>query len=422
MKFTTSWRMASLWVFLPLTLLASQMFLGSVFPADEAYPLADQVRAFGSIALIYPLICASAAIAGARIKRSDILNHPLRRRPRAFIGATLALAPGVVAFVVTVVTMGMYSFMMSASAFVAWPMIVCAIVSAAAYSLLGMALGLRLPALLAIPLAILIPYMLVAIPPALDVQWLRHLTSVNTSCCAIDQTLSGRAVSVFVLFHVALAAASVAFIARARAVSEPRRRALLGYGGAALVGAVAVGAAQPLPYAPVSERAGRPDCAVTAGFDVCLWPEHASSRAAVAPVLKKVRAIADETGVKVPTRLVERPQQTSAWPVVFVDLPPGNNTQLSASIAAALFPSDASCSSTDPNGDAVADPSGVLSAPLASRMWWKWRLHEDPQDPGTDQEATKIFQQLQRLDDRSQGQRVNKLAEDLQAFCQGKKS
>lgn len=421
MRFPAVWRLSSVWVILPLALLAAQLFTGSVFPADEGYPLADQVRALGSIALVYPLICVGAAIAAARVRHSKVLANRMHTRSRAIVGANLAAMPCAMGFLVMTLTMAMYSLTHSGSVIIAWPLLICVLVSVAAYALLGAALGLRLSGLLAIPLAVLVPYIMIAIPPALDVPWLRHLTSVNTSCCYIDQTLSMRAVSSFVLFHIALGVLSVALIAHSPRMSQPGRHPHFGYVVAAVLGVVTVWVAHPLPYGPADERSGSPTCEQTAGFDICLWPEHATTRTAIAPALKKTRAIASATGVDLPTRRVERPQQTSSWPVATVDLPSSDPTKVNESIAGALFPSSSACASSDSDAAAVSDPGGVVSSPMVARMWWLWRLTGDPQDPGTDETATATLHELQHLPDRAQGARMNALARQLQTYCKAQR-
>lgn len=411
MRITTAWRLASLWLVLPLALLAGQLYTHAVFPSGEFYPLSDEVLAFEAIALIYPLIAASAAISAARMRQSGLLEHPTHRRSRLVIALNLSSAAAVVALVSVLATIVLYSLRASRSFSIEWPVLGYVLISSVSYALLGTAFGLRLRPVLAITLAVITPYLLIAIPPALStIPWPRHLTSVNSSCCSIDQKLSSRAVTAFVLFHLAMVLLASSAIVGTGTVRRRREFIVASFTGVATLVAGALVAA-PLPYGPTAHRAGEPHCEQTAGFALCLWPEHEPARATAAPVLTKVRAIASATGVELPSRLVERPQEAWAWPVALVDLPPTDEATLTASIAGALFPSDASCTT-------APDPTGAASSPATARFWWNWRLLGDPQDPGTDSDATARFRRIQHLDARSQGAEINALSREYRRYCQ----
>src|SRR5690606_12601640 len=74
-----------------------------------------------------------------------------------------------------------------------WSLAFSSVAAGIAYTSVGYALGLLLRGVVAVPLALLIPYVLIGWPPALETPWIRHMFWVSSGCCQIYQELLPRA-------------------------------------------------------------------------------------------------------------------------------------------------------------------------------------------------------------------------------------
>lgn len=149
------------------------------------------------------------------------------------------------------------------------------LMSLVAWTLFGAALGLMVNRIIAIPVAMLAPYLIVGLPSGWSSPlWARHLTGSLGQCCHTDEVVAPAAViaSLATLGALAVVAACVCAARLAPAMSSaaiPLVVALVASAGA--FGVVSVSGVTRLGAQPV---VARPTDAVVCVDDVCGWPEE----------------------------------------------------------------------------------------------------------------------------------------------------
>ena len=201
---TAAW-FALIWFTVPATAIAAQVFVGSTFPTGSGYGLAADIRAYASLVLVAPVACLGAALFGGRLRRSRVLQTERNRRRPAIVYFRIAVLPVLAMSGVVMATMAVTAMSETGGTPIVDPRLgLAAVFQSIAFVLLGMALGLNLPPVVALPCAIVVPYILVAFPPALDIYWLRHVTGISTNCCWVYQDLPARAIAAHILFSISV--------------------------------------------------------------------------------------------------------------------------------------------------------------------------------------------------------------------------
>lgn len=383
--------------FLPLLLGAVALTWFTTSPAEPGYPLAAQVRASEAMMLAYPVLALGACVTSRRLHRSGILDRPMAR-PRAVVsgagpgvlgGLTLATAAGLQ--LVAAGSLGSLSAGLLAVA-ASWVLFA---------TVLGAVLGRLGPLRATAPLSVLIPYLLIGFPPALDPSWGRHLFGLTSGCCRIDQVLDPRMVggTVACLTGLTLLALTLVWASKGRIwpglAIGLSALGLLGWSTSMVDG---------LSYQATQPRQGQPSCTQVGPTQVCVWPEHEETLTNALPTARAVIDAAEDSGLALPTRFVETSTPTT-WPTVRLrvraDLP---DSVLGYSVASSITPdpSDACLQklSTQPEGDGALMLDQVRPVTTA---WLLDRAGIGPAPVGLEPDAEQLLQELSTLPDAGAG-------------------
>ena len=409
------------WALVPVTLLASQLFVTSTTDSGVAYPLADEIRALGSIALVEPLAALAGCLAGARLRRSQLLMSVPVYRSRVWVWLGLLSPVALTTTGVLVVNMIAAAHVTSAPWHVDGRLVVVAFLVSTAYSSIGLGLGLVARPIVAAPVAVLVPYLLIGFPPAMEPYWLRHLTSVSTNCCQIYEDLSIRALLSLGLAMAAVTAAGFAMFVRAKSAARGNRSPVAAGVSAAALGLTAAMVASPLGARAVAARPGGPTCSGVRPVALCLWPEHEPSRADASRLLSRVVAVARMKHVRLPATLTELPGPGIRWPASPVDLSPAwGQDVLARSVTTSLFPSTECTSSTvSEDAPAASGQSPSATAPYVVAMWWQVQLGIDPARQEMDPLVQQDYSALMTASEHDQVRWVNGAIDRAASMCAG---
>ncbi|MGE4427281.1 MAG: hypothetical protein AB7G37_12580 [Solirubrobacteraceae bacterium] len=294
----------------PALVLLTLIFLGSGGGA-EYHGASQLVRATTIVAVVVPVAAALAAWEGARARALAVVP-PGAIRPswpvvRRHVGPVAAVA-GLCLVVATALLLVGRSFAPSDLLVLAVPPTV-----GAAHLLAGFLLGLRVRAVLAVPVALLASWVLLVVPITLEPVWVRHVTGYLPDCCEIDAVVAPSAIGASVLLNGGLVVALLV------ATSAGARRALRTAAGAtvalgALVGAVLLASGLG-PDPAVARPTGDLVCRDTAPR-TCVWPEHERRRSDLAARARSLARHLDRVGIPVPAVVTEGPPATGRWPVL----------------------------------------------------------------------------------------------------------
>lgn len=199
MKLKTLLLFELLWMLVPVGLLLGIMFTSSAVPAAENYGLAAHTAALGSWVLVFPLTSVCACIVARRLVVGGFTTQRLVHRMGLRRVGLHVLPIALSATLVICIVVFAYSHRQGVSGWLEPALLASTLLAALAYASVGFALGTYLNLLAGAPLALLIPYLLIAFPPAMTPLWLRHMFYVENSCCNVSQSLSGRAVTACLL-------------------------------------------------------------------------------------------------------------------------------------------------------------------------------------------------------------------------------
>ncbi|MGI5439878.1 DUF7224 domain-containing protein [Streptomyces shenzhenensis] len=231
----------------------------------------ESVAAHSTFLLVWtaPAVAACAAWEGLRVRHS----RALRGAPvRTFSNVSLAvLTPTLVLGVLAVaLSLGLLlpqaagSPGRSAVAVIGMELLVVA-----AHTAVGYVIGLSLPRLLAVPVALVGSFVWMAYPAALNVFWVRQLNGTNLAeCCELDQVAAPRSI-------LAPALVSIGLLLAARLVTVRQRGLrILAPVVLAVVVTVAAWIVHPLGYSAASSRSTALRTCSDTRPRVCLWPEQ----------------------------------------------------------------------------------------------------------------------------------------------------
>lgn len=411
---------AFLWLTLPLAAVGGQLFLGSTFPTGTGYGMSENIRAYGALVLIAPVVALGGALTGGRLRRSGLLQHwGPHRRGASRVWFNLAALP-VVAFSAL-----LWALMASAAASSgsSYPLLdprlaVAAALQSAAYVLLGLALGSNLPSVMAVPVALVLPYVLIAFPPALSTYWIRHVTGISNNCCWIYEDLPSRALGAHLAFSLSLALAAAAALPAWNARANVTRALLLTLASVSLLTAFL--SAQIFGPSASESRAGAPDCSSASGVELCLWSEHEKNRSEAEQVLQRI--LSQAAGVDIPDRFTELDPGLVRWPSSSWDASSGSREKLLAGAVSALFPAT-QCTEQGTSGLGTASPQqGPDDGPIV-RAWWSGRLGLDVEEAltagGATEEQRESLAKIVALTLPEQKDAINTLVQRAARVCSG---
>jgi len=161
-----------------------------------------------------------------------------------------------------------------------------------AWTAFGAAVGLVARQAVALPAALGLPFLLLALPQSWPVMWVRHLNGYLFDCCSTSEVLAPAAVaaSLSVLLAFTVVCLSVAAVRLVTDASRAHRAALLGAGVSVISVLLAAVAAAPAAELGPMPTAPRATGALVCQDSVCVWPEDQGAAAANAAAWRRVRA------------------------------------------------------------------------------------------------------------------------------------
>lgn len=339
--------MPAAWFSLPMAIVAG--WYATLLPSAPGYGLAATAAASSALPFIAAYVAASAAWEGSRLRRSRIWGGPWARSGLRVAAGLLVfpVASGLVATTAAIIVAHA-----RASAFPPDPVIVgVLIVDLLVYASVGLALGIVAPAALAVPAAAIMPVLWLAFVPAIDPEWLRHLTGMYRDCCGLEQSLAPQAV----LASVAMDIAFIATVSVACVVSWPRLRRALGAVGILATGAlVGIHFASGLSFAPVVPRdTSLLSCAAVGGAEVCLWPEHAAASIQIDATIADVRGRWLAEGIDAPSTFTEASGGQAPGAIEIHPQDPLTNDAIIMALARGMLPPLGGCGRATTGGIAV---------------------------------------------------------------------
>ncbi|MEO7260742.1 MAG: hypothetical protein ABI047_05730 [Jatrophihabitantaceae bacterium] len=237
------------------------------------YPLAAASQANDGVVVIGPYVALAAAWEMGAL-RSLWGRLPVRRPLWQVLSGRLALVIGcgLAAMLTLYAVIGHFTLLTD---FPGWSLPLISVISVLCWSLFGAASALVFRPLIALPAALIAPFLVISLPQGWSPLWLRRLNGYLSDCCSTTDVLDSRAVIASIGFLAAIAVCALAVIA-VRLVHDPRHApataaVALAVAGVAVLGAWALitPASQLGPLPTATRPLAQLDCANS----VCLWPE-----------------------------------------------------------------------------------------------------------------------------------------------------
>jgi hypothetical protein len=343
MRLTTQLRISPAAWLSPVLGVVALLYANVVLPAtSDPYPLALSAVGAFTMFLIAPACAAYAAWEAGRLRRAGWFALPHVRAPLVVTGAVVTPILGIGLGTIIVVVF----YKLLGAGIVAVPdlrVLGVAFIVIVAHTLLGFAIGMHVPPVVAVPTVFLTDYGWMLLPAALEPVWLRHLTGAWDSCCQIDTDLAPQAVAGAIIVAAGLVGTAVLLLHRQGWRFYPALTVvptILAFG----IGAFLVRGMGP---DPVVDR--DPSLLVCASGvpRVCVWPEHRERLEEVSTIAAEVSAAWQQLGIAVPTEFSE---QNPAL------LPPGaasfgfslqaQRSNIVVSLAHSLLPRQPKCEGT----------------------------------------------------------------------------
>jgi len=290
--------MPGIFLAVPIVLLAA--WYVTLLPPADGYALDATAKATMTLAFVGAFCSACAAWEGARLRRGGVWSSPAVRSRIAV--STWTLAPIVVVGAIAVLAAVLMQLARSGGGLPDIRIITVSVLDIVAYTLAGFALGGSVSIAVALPVALVGPFIWLAFVPAMYPVWLRHVTGLFRDCCGLAQDLDPGALIASTIVDLGLCAAAV-IVVTAPLVSRPR----LAAGGsliAALAAALLIVAG--MPFAPVVNRdSAALTCRTADGTTICTWPEHAALAAELVHVIPQIRRTWANAGIDSPSTFTE---------------------------------------------------------------------------------------------------------------------
>lgn len=268
-------RTPAVWLALPFGAMALILLHST---PDSGYGLARASAAHATLVVVGAFAAVCAAWETETLRRlwgRLVVTRPWWQVLAARLAPTLGITAVLLAVVYAVALLAPPGPVTSGPG---WQFPVLTLLAVTAWTLFGAAVTLSAGRLVALPAALLVPYLATTLPAGWEPLWLRHTTGILFDCCATGQVLDPRAVG-----------ASTAVLGALGALSLCVAAVRLGPAGVtpwpAVVVAVAVLATAAFPVANVmamgaSPTAPRSASDLVCSDRVCLWPEDEESRPA----------------------------------------------------------------------------------------------------------------------------------------------
>jgi hypothetical protein len=266
----------------------------------EPYSLALAATGASSVFLIAPICAACSAWEAGRLRRAEWFGLPHTRSPLAV--ALASLAPGLLVGLAAVwAAMAVKLLGAGAGVVPDSRVVVKTVAIITAHALLGFAVGLHVPVVVAAPAILLLEYCWMVLPIALQPLWLRHLNGAWFTCCSVSSDLALQAfVGVLV---VAGGLASSALLLMRQRFAAPY--AALAVAPTALAFALAASLVHGLGPDPVVARSVSALVCSNGKPRVCVWPEHGGRLAEVSEIAAQASNVWRGAGVEIPAQWSE---------------------------------------------------------------------------------------------------------------------
>jgi hypothetical protein len=315
------------------------LYVRSVIADVDGYGTAALARALSSVFVIAPSACATAAWRGSVLRRAAV-------RSLAPVRSAIALAWRELRLIVfagwSLLALAVVVGLVSAMPLASLPGVRLLAVSLSivvAFSVLGFGFGSTVSQYVAVPVALVVPYLWFVFPPAFEPLWIRHLTGFMQTCCLLSERVAPGAIVAPIVVAGGLACCGIALASQA---SEHRWRdrsaAIL-----VLVGTVFVASrlviglgADPTTARPASDLVCRRRMLV-----VCVWPENRRRITDVAHAATDVRRGLEQLGISIPPKVTEGPAGRGDW--VFGMRPSTSDVDLRVGLVASLVPHPDRC-------------------------------------------------------------------------------
>lgn len=300
MPFQTVFRIIpAVWI-APVLLVLAIIYAGAAPTRSEPYPPALTAAGAFTLFIIAPVCAACAAWEGGRLRRPGWFTQP---HVRSTITVALSsLMPVLVVGLLAISAAVTFKLLEAGATIPDVRILVVAFAVVVAHILLGFALGLKLPSVVAVPAILVLDYAWMVLPPALEPLWLRHLTGDLSSCCSVSTDLAPRASGAALVVACGLAGTALVLMSRhlnAIRVALAFVPVLLGMGvGVMLVRGMGPDAVVPRDASILVCSSGQPQ--------VCVWPEHRARLMEVSEIVTGAANAWRQVGIPVPTQFRDR--------------------------------------------------------------------------------------------------------------------
>lgn len=318
-----------------LAMLASS-YISVTIP--EPYPLALTSAGASSLFLVAPVCAACAAWEGGRLRRAGW--HALPHVRSTLVVALASLAPVVVVGLIAVALAIAFKFVGASAMAAPDPRVVAkTIVVLLAHALLGFAIGVRVPSVVAVSSVLLVDYAWMVLPIGLEPLWLRHLNGTWLSCCGLPTDLSPRAFAGVVVVAVGLAGTAVFLM------GQPVDLLRLSLSVVPTAVGVSAGVLLVQGMGPDPVAARDPSVLVCSSGQprVCVWPEHYGRLDEVSAIAAEASKAWRRFGIAVPAEFTEYRSALSSGTNSFGFSLTSRRSDIIISLANSLLPPMAQC-------------------------------------------------------------------------------
>lgn len=287
---------------MPLTGLVVATWNNAQLRYFDHYPYWMASQKTGSLVLLGMITCVAGAAEGGWQRHGRLNERPTVRGDLTRFGllAVMTWLPTALLLVIGVAAVG---------GLAGWQLWLTSLVSLFAWTWLGIALGVLLRAVVALPVSLLAAFGWFAFTPAIEPPWPRQLSGTWNGCCTPAEVPDGRVITGVLIFAAGLclaAAVGVSTWAHNRRPRVPWAAAMAVPVVAAL--GLAGSIVHDIGYTPTQPRTDPVVC-WQGTPEICLWPERRDYADADTRDLRTITGHWSELGIQVPRRLSEAATQ-----------------------------------------------------------------------------------------------------------------
>lgn len=272
-------------------------------PEAGPYSLPTTSISLWAIAFIGPMSSASAAWEAGRLRRGGVFNFPaVRARPEvlvASVSSTVAVATVamVIAYLVRVEMAETWVAPEPRLSMVAFTVVL-------AQTAFGFAVGTRLTAPIAVPLALVAPLLWMIGTSAVDPPWVRHLSGTWANCCRLHEDIAPGAL--WAPWFLALALLVTSLVSLHPGLNG-RVTALAALALVPIsVGGLVSPLVNDLSSSPVSARPPEELVCGTGQVPLCVWPENRARLDSLSLLVDRTSEAWRAAGVPLPRVFTEQ--------------------------------------------------------------------------------------------------------------------